>query len=157
MKVDPAAVHEFLAQRRIAVVGVSSDPRSFANTVYRSLRDRGYEVVPVNARAVTVEGDRCYTDVAHVPGLLDGVLVMVRPDRAADVVRASVERGAPRVWLFKGAGRGAVSDAAIALCEAKGVSVVPGACPLMFLEPAGWFHRAHRGLRRLNGSLARAG
>ena len=37
--------------------------------------------------------------------------------------------------------------AAIKLTEA-GVDVVPGACPLMFLEPVGWFHRVHRAARR---------
>ena len=66
-------------------------------------------------------------------------------------------QGVESVWLFKGiGGSGAVTDEAMALCAENGLTVVAGACPLMFLEPVGWFHRLHRGVRRLNGSLATA-
>ncbi|MBZ0089879.1 MAG: CoA-binding protein, partial [Thermoanaerobaculia bacterium] len=44
----PAAVAEFLQGRRIAVAGVSRDPKQTANVVFRKLRDSGYEVVAVN-------------------------------------------------------------------------------------------------------------
>ena len=40
--------NEFLAQRRIALVGVSRDPRDLSRTLFRELRRRGYDVVPVN-------------------------------------------------------------------------------------------------------------
>jgi predicted CoA-binding protein len=85
------------------------------------------------------------------------VIVMVGQDRAAGVVRQAVTRGVGHVWLFKGlGGDGAVSDEALALCEQHGIEVVAGACPLMFLEPVGWFHRIHRSARRHNGSLRAA-
>lgn len=71
-------------------------------------------------------------------GALDGGVVMVPKDGAADVVRDAINRGVGRVWLFKGAGgASAVSDEAVALCDEHGVAVVAGACPLMFLEPVG--------------------
>ena len=58
------------------------------------------------------------------------------------------------MWLFKGiGGPGALSDEVVRLCEDNGIDVVAGACPLMFLEPVGWFHRLHRSARRHNGSL----
>lgn len=37
--------------------------------------------------------------------------------------------------------------------RSHGYDVVAGACPLMFLEPVGWFHRVHRAVRRANGAL----
>ena len=60
------------------------------------------------------------------------------------------------VWLFKGAGPGAVSEEALQLCLDHGMSVVAGACPLMFLEPVRGVHKLHRSLRRLNRSVAKA-
>ena len=155
--IDHDAAAKFLAAGRLAVVGASDDQRNFGNTVYRALRDHGIGTVAVNARADTVAGDRCYQDLASVPGPIDGVLVMVGGARSGDVVRAAIERGVPRVWLFKGlGGPGAVTDEAVNLCKDHGVDVVAGACPLMFLEPVGWFHKVHRTMRHLNGSLARA-
>ena len=155
--IETSAAERFLSGRRFAVVGASDDDRSFGKTVYTELRDRGYEVVPVNRRGETVAGDRCYPSVGALPAPVDGVVVMVGRDDAVDVVRDCVEQGVPRVWLFKGLGApGSVSAEAVSLCEDNGIDVVAGACPLMFLEPVGWFHKIHRGMRHLNGSLSRA-
>lgn len=154
--VDLGAVQRFLAQHRIAVVGASADRRNFGNTVYRAFRDHGYEVVAVNPAGVAVEGDVCHPDLDSVPGELDGAVVMVNRSVAAEVVRACARRGVTRVWLFKGVGGpGAVSEEALEACRAAGMDVVAGACPLMFLEPVGWFHRVHRTVRRSRGALRR--
>lgn len=154
--IDPGVVEEFLAQRRLAVVGVSNASSNFGRTIYRELRDRGYEVVAVNPHVDSVDGDRCHPELAAVPGTLDGVIVMVQQDDAVEVVRACIALGIPRVWLFKGlGGNGAVSDEAVELCGQHALAVVTGACPMMFLEPVGLLHRVHRTFRHVNGSLAR--
>lgn len=154
--IDTATATAFLAQRRIAVVGASDDKASFGGTIYRALRDHGYDVVAVNPNAEAVADDPCYPDLAAVPTPVDGAIVMVSQANAPGVVQDCVEQRVPRVWLFKGlGGPGALSDQAVKLCEDNGIDVVAGACPLMFLEPVGVPHRVHRALRRLNGSLAR--
>ena len=152
--VSVQAVNEFLAQRRLAVVGVSDAKGSFAKTVYRELRAHGYDVVPINPSAAVVDGDRCYPDLASVPGDIDGAIVMVNGDVSPSVVRDCVASGVPRVWLFKGVGGpGAVSDEAVRIAHEHGLSVVDGACPLMFLESPGWVHRVHRFMRRRAGAI----
>jgi predicted CoA-binding protein len=111
-------------------------------------------VVAVNPKAATVDGDPCYADLASVPGDVEGVIVMVPKDRSAEVVRACAARGVQRVWLFQGiGGPGSVSDEAVQVCKDEGIAVVAGACPMMFLEPVGWFHRAHRTVRRMKGAI----
>jgi len=153
-KIDTATIEAFLSGHRFAVVGASDDRRNFGNTVYRAMKDHGYDVVPVHQSAMQVEGDRCYADLHDVPGDLDGVVVMVGPARAAEVVRACADRGVRQVWLFKGIGApGAVTEEALEVCRERGIDVVAGACPMMFLEPVSLFHKVHRGIRRLKGSL----
>jgi predicted CoA-binding protein len=155
--IETNMAREFLAAGRIALVGASDNPRSFGNTVYRALRDHDIDVVAVNEHGGEVAGEPCYVDVARVPGTIDCAIVMVPGTRAADVVAACLDRGVARIWLFRGLGSpGAVSAAAVELCRQRGVPVIAGACPLMFLEPAGWFHRLHRTARHLNRSLDRA-
>jgi hypothetical protein len=154
--IDPADVYDFLTGTRIAVVGASDSPKSFARTIYRELRRHGYDPVAVNPNATRVDGDVCYPDLRSVPGELDGVLVMIDRDRTEPVIDACIERGVPRVWLFKGiGGPGAAGERAVELCRDHGIRVIPGACPLMFLEPVGGLHRFHRTIRRLNRSLAK--
>ena len=147
---DRATIEEFLAQRHLAFVGVSRDERQFANEIYRRLRQGGRTLYPVNAKAANapIEGDGSFLTLASVPDPVEGVVVMVPSEVAADVVRQAIDRGIPRVWLHRGVGRGSVSDEAVRLCRDAGVSVVDGACPLMFEEPVRGVHRFHRVIAR---------
>jgi predicted CoA-binding protein len=62
------AASEFLANKRVAVTGVSRQPKSHgSNVVYQRLRERGYDVFAVNPNAEEVEGDRCYHDLRSIP------------------------------------------------------------------------------------------
>jgi predicted CoA-binding protein len=139
-----AAIDEFLACDRLAVVGVSRDQKAFANQVYRHLRDQGRHMTPVHRQAHALEGDRCVPSVLELSDEVQGVLVMVNADDALGVVDDCIERGIRRVWLHRGAGPGAVSEEAVRRCREAGVLVVDGACPLMFAEPVGLIHRFHR-------------
>lgn len=137
-------IQDFLDHRHVAVVGVSRDGSAFANTVFRTLVERGYDAVPVNPAAVELEGSKCYANIRHVPDPLDGVIIMVNPNAALSVIDDCIYRGVERVWLHRGAGQGAVSDGAVETCRAHGIAVVDGACPLMFLDHPGLVHRVHR-------------
>lgn len=139
-------IEDFLAQKHIAVVGVSRDTKQFANAVYRRLREGGRVLYPVNrtAEGAPIEGDISYPRLADVPDPIDAVLVMVPAAAAAEVVEQAIGRGIPRVWLHRGAGPGSVSPGAVELCRASGVSVVEGACPLMFEPPVKGVHKLHR-------------
>jgi predicted CoA-binding protein len=159
--VDAGTAEAFLGLSRLAVVGASTDPKKFGHTIYCALRDRpAGTVVPVHPTATTVAGDAAYPSVAAVPGTVDGVIVMVPGEAALAAVDEALDAGVRQVWLFKGVGggHGALSDEAVARCEARGATVVAGACPLMFLPAAsgGGVHRLHRRLRRWNGSVREA-
>ena len=59
------------------------------------------------------------------------------------------------MWLFRGVGgQGSVSAEALGVCREHGITVIAGACPLMFLEPTGVVHRVHRAARRRRGAIA---
>lgn len=151
--VSRAVVDDFLAQRRLAFVGVSHDPKEFSASVYRELKEHGYELSPVNPNAAEVDGDACVGSVAELTGELDGAIVMVPAAASAEVVQQCIDRGIPRVWLHKGAGPSSVSEDAVALCRDHGIEVVDGACPMMFLDDAAWFHRVHRWGREVTHHL----
>ena len=139
-----SVIDDFLAQDHLAFVGVSSNTKEFANSVYRHLRDGGRTMLPVHREAATIEGDTCHPTLAEVPDPVDGVVIMVPADAMADVAREAVERGIPRVWLHRGAGQPKVPQEAVDVCRDASVAVIDGACPLMFDEPVGGVHRLHR-------------
>jgi uncharacterized protein len=147
------AADEFLAQRRIAVAGVARDGASAANFVYRRLREAKYEVYAVNPNADEVEGDRCYRSIGEIPGGVDGVVIGTAPQASAAVVRDCVAAGVPRVWFHRSFGTGSVSREAVALADSAGLSVIAGACPMMFLQPVDLPHRCMRWVLGATGKL----
>ncbi|NJN43560.1 MAG: CoA-binding protein [Anaerolineae bacterium] len=61
---------EFLAQKRIAVAGVSRNSQQTANMIYKTFRNKGYKVFPVNPNADTIEGDPLLPQPAiHTPAV----------------------------------------------------------------------------------------
>jgi len=147
------AIDSFLSCRHLAVVGVSRDPRDFSRAVFRAFVERGYDAVPVNPAGGEAEGRRSVPRVGDVQPPPEAALLLTPPAATAQVVRECAEAGVRRVWMHRGGGQGAVSPEAIAFCRERGIEVVDGECPFMFLPHAGWAHGAHRFFRRLGGRL----
>ena len=148
------AASEFLAHRRVAVTGVSREPKDHGgNVVYRRLRERGYDVFAVNPNADSVEGDPAYRDLRSIPGGVEAVVIGTRPERADETMRECAERGIKHVWMHRGPGAGSVSATATAFGRAHGIRVIDGGCPCMF-DPTGDFgHKAMRSVLTLVGNV----
>jgi predicted CoA-binding protein len=145
-------IRDFLGQKRFAIVGVSQSPKDFSRLLFREFRGRGYDPVPVNPAAQEIEGQTCFARVQDIQPPVAGVLLMTSPAVTGAVVRDCAEAGIERVWLYRASGRGAVSDEAVRFCEASGMSVIPGECPMMFLPGSALIHRFHGLVRKIAGS-----
>jgi predicted CoA-binding protein len=139
------AASEFLANKRVAVTGVSRTPKTHgSNNVYRRLRERGYDVIAVNPNAQTVEGDRTYPDLRSIPGGVDAVVIGTRPEIAERTMHECAELGIKHVWMHRGPGAGSVSAAATDYGRQHGITVIDGGCPLMFEPTADFGHKIMR-------------
>lgn len=149
------AAADFLAAKRIAVAGVSrsEDSAHGGNVVYKRLRDRGYEVFPVNPNAEQVEGDPCYPDLAAIPGGVEAVVIATGAEHAPRVMRDCVAAGVPKVWMHRSFGPGSVSDEATQIGREAGITVIPGGCPLMFEPCDDGGHRFMRVLLQFGGKV----
>ncbi len=142
MTATKEAAAAFLAQKRIAVTGVSRSPKGHgANVVYQRLRDTGYEVFAVNPSTDTVEGDRSYPDLHAIPGGVDAVVIGTSPGHAEATMREAVDLGIGHVWMHRSIDAGSVSPEATALGREHGITVIDGGCPLMYGRTADTGHR----------------
>lgn len=154
-KITDAAT-EFLSHRRVAVTGVSREPREHAaNAVYKRLRERGYEVFAVNPNATEVEGDRSFPDLASIPARVDGVVIGTAPAHARATVEECVELGIEHVWFHRGPGAGSLDPEAARYGRENGLAVIDGGCPCMFGPTADVGHRIMRPFLQLSRNVPR--
>jgi len=152
-----AKVHDFLAQKRIAVAGVSRDKshHPVGNLIYHRLKATGHEVFAVNPHMETLEGDRCYPNLRSIPGGVDGVVIITRPDVTQQIVRDCHDAGIRRVWMHQSLAKGStsVSADAVEYCRQHDINVIAGACPMMFGDGVDFGHVCMRWMLRLTGGL----
>lgn len=151
-----AKVNDFLAQKRIAVAGVSrkDSHHPVGNLVYRRLKSTGHDVFPVNPHMQTFEGDRCYPDLRSIPGGVDGVVIITRPETTERIVRDCSDAGVRRVWMHQSMATGSsISPAAVEYCRQHDIGVIAGACPMMFGPGVDFGHKCMRWMMSLTGRL----
>lgn len=145
-------IDDFLAQRSLALVGVSRGGKKFGNAILRDLTKAGYRVYPIHPEATELDGVRAYPSFAALPEAVGGVITVIPPARTEVVVRDAAAHGIKRVWMQQGA----ESVEAIRFCQEQGMTVVHGQCILMYPKPAtSWFHGAHRWVWELIGRAPR--
>jgi uncharacterized protein len=141
-KIDPL-VQDFLAQKKIAVVGISDKRETGCNAAYHRFKEQGYTVSAVNPRLTTFEGAPCYPDLKSIPDKPDAVFILTNPKITEQIVQQCVELGIQRVWMHcmmgtkpgLAAGMTSVSQEAVRVCRENGITVIPGACPNQYLKP----------------------
>jgi predicted CoA-binding protein len=148
------AAVDFLAQKRIAVAGVSRSADIPANFIYRKLRETGHDVYAVNPNTDIVEGDVCYADLSAIPVKVDGVVIATPPKLTRAIVQQCSDAGINRVWIHRSFGAGSADKSALDLCRQLDLSVIPGSCPMMFCEPVDIAHKCMRWFFRVSGKQA---
>jgi len=153
-------VQDFLAQKKIAVVGVSDKRDTGCNLAYNKLKENGYKVFAVNPRITAFNGDPCYADLKAIPEKVDAVFILTSPKVTEEIVQQCVDLGIKHVWMHcmmgtkpgLAAGMTSVSQSAVEMCKANGIAVIPGTCPNQFLKPD-FGHATMRGLWKLFGFM----
>ena len=145
---DYGDIERFFASKAYAVIGVSSNQRKFGNIVYRTMRDKGFTVYPVHPTLETVEGDRCFANIASLPAEVTSMITVVPPQVTEDVTAAAIARDMAAIWMQPGS----ESDRAENDLRAAGRTVIHGQCILMFLEPVTSVHALHRWFRKVVGA-----
>ena len=151
-------VQDFLAQKKIAVVGVSDKRETGCNLAYKKFKENGYQVYPVNPHITAYDGATCYPDLKSIPEKLNAVFILANPKVTDQIVQQCVDLGIKHVWMHcmmgtkpgLAAGMTSVSQNAVGLCRENGIRVIPGACPNQFLKPD-FGHRLMRVMWRTVG------
>ena len=124
---EPDEIQDLLERsKRVAVVGLSSDPSRASNGVAAYLLSQGFEIVPVNPKETEALGFQAYPDLGSIPGKIDIVDVFRRSEFAPEIARQAIAIGAKAIWFQEGV----ISVEAFELAKEAGLIVVMGRCML---------------------------
>src|SRR5262249_32307694 len=119
--------------RRIAMVGLSSNPFRPSHFAAIYLLSEGYEVIPVNPRESEVLGLKSYASLREIPGPVDVVDIFREPAAVPAIVEDAIAIGAKVVWMQLGV----IHEAAAERAQSAGLEVVMDRC--MKIEHARFF------------------
>ncbi len=131
-KTDDQIIEEFLACRRVAVVGASNRPEKWGYKIWRYLRERGHEVFAVNPGLDSIDGQPCVKALDDLPRPADGgppvegIDLVVNPKIGIEVAKAAARLKIPRLFVQPGAESNEIRE----YCERNGVDYVE-ACVLV--------------------------
>jgi predicted CoA-binding protein len=122
-------IRDFLAGRRFAVAGASTERSKFGNKVLRHYLAHGREVWAIHRHETEVEGAPAVRSVADLPPGIDGLSIVTPPAITERIVEEAAAAGIPRVWMQPGA----ESAKAVARAEELGLAPIWGG-PCVLLE-----------------------
>jgi len=110
--------------KRIAMVGLSSNPFRPSHFAAIYLRSEGYEVIPVNPREKEVLKLRSYPTLLEIPGPVDIVDIFRESAAVPGIVEEAITIGAKVVWMQLGV----IQEEAAQRARDAGLEVVMDRC-----------------------------
>lgn len=141
-------VARFLSLEKYAIAGVSRNPKKFGQVMFRDLRKKGMDVVPINPQAESIDGVKCFKSVGELPSDIRGVIFMTPKEETAAVAREAIDHGIKDLWIQQGAETKSLVDE----LSKEDVNLIHNQCILMFWKPNG-VHAVHRFLKKIFGGL----
>ena len=86
----------------IALIGASNDKNKYGNKIYRDLKNKGYNVTPINPKENTIEGDKAYASIEMMEKLPDIANFVVPPPVSMKIAQHIANLGIKYLWFQPG-------------------------------------------------------
>lgn len=140
-------INQFLASKKYAIAGVSRDKKKFANVIFKELKKKGFDIIPINPNIDIFEGEKCYKNPSELPSDTDAIIVVTNPVSTENIVVEAVNKGIKQIFIQQGAH----NDAAVSYAEKHGANIISKKCILMIASPGG-LHKIHQTLAKWFGA-----
>jgi uncharacterized protein len=147
--VTKSDIQNFLQPRRFAIAGVSRNPKKFGRVVYDELKKSGYTLFPINPNIREIEGERCYTGIADLPGDVKHLFIATAKKDTDGVLREAIQKGITHVWVQQMS----ETPATLQIAADSKVQLISKKCIFMFADPVSGIHKFHRGVMGFFGRL----
>jgi len=143
------SIEQFLAPKKIAIAGVSANTKKFGYAVFNELRQKGFEICPINPTRDEIEDVKCYHSVLDIPDEYEKLFIVTPKSETENILEQAAQKGIEHVWIQQMSG----TENSRNIAAEKGVQLIDKACILMYAEPVKNIHKFHRVIWKLIGLL----
>ena len=140
-------IQKFLDPKKMAVAGASRNPKKFGGAVFKELKEKGFDLYPVNPNADEIQGVKCYPGVSDLPENVKHLFIVTPRTETEIVVNAAIEKGMEMIWIQQKS----ETPEAVKIIENAGVPLIHNKCVFMFVDPVKGPHAFHRFFVKLFG------
>ncbi|MCG6188857.1 CoA-binding protein [Maribellus maritimus] len=133
-------INKFLGPKKMAMAGVSRNPKKFGGAIFKELKEKGFDLYPVNPNADEIQGVKCFKSVEELPDHVTHLFVVTPKQETLSVVNAAASKGIKMIWIQQ---KSDTPEAVKAAADA-GIPLIYKKCIMMFADPVQSFHKFHR-------------
>jgi len=123
-KINSGIPEILIGAKNIAVVGLSDSPAKASNRVAVHLKQKGYELFPINPKYETILGFKCYPNLRAIKDKIDIVDIFRPSDQVLPFIEDAIAIGAGTIWMQLGI----ENPAAAQLALDSGLNVIMNRC-----------------------------
>jgi hypothetical protein len=133
-------IQKFLAPRKMAMAGVSRNPKKFGGAIFKELKEKGFDLYPVNPNADVIQGIKCYKSIAELPDDVTRLFIVTPKEETLKTAEEAVQNGIEMVWIQQQSD----TPEAVKLIGDAGIPLIYKKCLMMFADPVKGPHNFHR-------------
>jgi len=107
-----------------AIAGATKNHEKYGYKVLIDLKNKGYNVIPINPNYNEILGLKCYPDLISLDDRPDVVVLVVGEKNAQKIVQDCVELNLNRIWFQPGS----EYDQAVKMAKTAGFEIMVGEC-----------------------------
>jgi len=141
-------IQNFLAPRKMAIAGVSRNPKKFGGAIFKELTEKGFDLYPINPSAEEIQGKKCYKSIKDLPADVEHLFIVTPKEETEAIAIEAVKKGVKMIWIQQ------KSDTpnAVKVIEEAGIPLIYKKCIMMFADPVKSVHGFHRFLVKTFGA-----
>jgi predicted CoA-binding protein len=144
-----AGIDSFLTPKKLALIGLSRDPKKFSRAAYKELSTKGFEIYPINPNVEEIDGIKCYKEVSGLPADIKHALIITPKDQTLSAVEQAIGHGITNIWLQQGS----ETPESIDFAEKQDINLISKTCILMHCQPVKGVHGFHRFIMKVFARL----
>ncbi len=109
-----------MKNKKIAVVGVSSNPNKYGYKIFKDLIENEYEVYGINPKLKELFNQTIYPSLKDIPQKIDTLIMVVPPQITEKIVDECIELGIKEIWFQPGS----ESEKAIEKAKKNGIKTI---------------------------------